>query len=283
MRDRANINTNIWTDQDWRDVPKSAKYLYLLLLTHPTLNYAGVVDWRPARIAAMSPDDTADSVRSDAEALQEARFVFVDDDTEEILIRSFLRHDGLLKQPKLSISMVNAFGSIASKPIRQIVTHEIQRLHSEFPTWAAFGQEKVLALTKLEGKDMHEFTLSFTPRVRDEVSPSLTLLGGQAYPLPTSTATTTSTEEPKGSSPDEKREKESKLSKNWAPTAEHIQYAKEHHVDVMEQAENFRLHAETHDRRAVRWNAAFTTWLKKSKPSESQSSIVPAAYAWANR
>lgn len=57
-----------------------------------------------------------------------------------------------------------------------------------------------------------------------------------------------------------------RLPKDWAPTAEHIKRARERGVDVIDEAENFRLHAETHDRRAKNWNAAFTTWLKKSKP-----------------
>lgn len=55
------------------------------------------------------------------------------------------------------------------------------------------------------------------------------------------------------------------LPASWAPTAEHIARAKDLGVDVIDEAENFRLHAETHDRRAANWNGAFTTWLKKSK------------------
>lgn len=38
----------------------------------------------------------------------------------------------------------------------------------------------------------------------------------------------------------------------------------------MAEADSFRLHAETHDRHAANWNAAFTTWLKKAKPSATQ-------------
>jgi hypothetical protein len=63
------------------------------------------------------------------------------------------------------------------------------------------------------------------------------------------------------------RGREAPLPKDWAPTADHIAVAKELGVDVIREADNFRLHAETHDRRAVRWNAAFTMWLKKAKPS----------------
>jgi len=162
-----------------------------MLLSHPSLSYAGVADWRTARLAAMASDTTRGDIERAAAGLQDARFIFVDEDTEEVLIRSFLRHDGLLKQPKLSISMVNAFGAVASKPVREVIVHELQRLNEEYPEWGAFGQEKVQALLKLEGKDMGEFTLGFTP--------SVTPTGGQADPLPTTTATTTSTEKPSSS------------------------------------------------------------------------------------
>jgi hypothetical protein len=196
-RDRANINTNIWTDQDWRNLPGAQQLLYLLLTSHPTLSYAGVVDWREARLAAMTADATPESVREAAEALQAERFVFIDDETEEILVRSFLRHDGLLKQPKLSISMVNAYGAIASSRIREVVTRELQKLFAEFPDWAAFGQEKVLALVKGKGTDMAEFTHCLTP----SFTPAFTLNAAQADPLPTTTATTTSTEDKSSTRP----------------------------------------------------------------------------------
>lgn len=57
------------------------------------------------------------------------------------------------------------------------------------------------------------------------------------------------------------------LPKNWAPTAEHYAKARERGVDVVAEAERFRLHAEAHDRRAVRWNAAFSMWLSKAQPT----------------
>lgn len=192
-RDRANINTNIHTDQDWRDLTIAEQHLYWLLSTHPDLNYVGVVDWRTARLSAMAADATREGIQATAEALQEKRFVFIDEDTEEILVRSFMRHDGLLKQPKLSISMVNAYGSVASKYIREVVTFELQRLFAEFPEWAAFRQEKVMALVKGKGTDMAAFTHGVTP--------AFTLNVAQADPLPTTTATTTATEDKSSTRP----------------------------------------------------------------------------------
>lgn len=86
---------------------------------------------------------------------------------------------------------------------------------------------------------------------------------GGVTPTPTRPDPTRPIEEAKASSP----RRETALPKSWAPTAEHIKRAKELGVDVVNEAENFRLHAETHDRRAANWNGAFTMWLKKSKPS----------------
>jgi hypothetical protein len=260
-RDRANINTGIWTDQDWRNLPVAQQHLYLLLTSHPTLSYAGVVDWREARLAAMAVDTTPESIREAAEGLQAERFVFIDDETEEILIRSFLRHDGLLKQPKLSISMVNAYGAIASSRIREVVTHELQKLHQEHGDWAAFGQEKVLALVKGKGTDMDEFT----PALTQGFTPAFTLNAAQADPLPTTTATTTSTELSTRRSP------ERPLPATWEPDEKHKANAREKHLDINILAEAFRNHAEANDRRVRNWDAAFRNWILKATPGTPQS------------
>lgn len=55
------------------------------------------------------------------------------------------------------------------------------------------------------------------------------------------------------------------LPEGWSPTPEHRQRAASLKVDVEREAELFRAHAETHDRRAASWNAAFTTWLLKAE------------------
>jgi hypothetical protein len=94
-----------------------------------------------------------------------------------------------LKQPKLSISMVNAFGSVASKSIREVVTFELFRLFQEFPDWAAFKQEKVLSILKGKRSDIDSFTQGFT----HSFTPGFTPNAAQGLGLRTATATTTST------------------------------------------------------------------------------------------
>jgi hypothetical protein len=76
---------------------------------------------------------------------------------------------------------------------------------------------------------------------------------------------------------EEAKKPETKIPTDWAPTASHLERAKAKGVNVIEQAEAFKLHAETHDRRAASWNAAFTSWLVKSKPTITPQS---AASPW---
>lgn len=285
-REQANINTGLWADRDWRSLLMSEKYLYTLLLTHPTINYTGVVDWRPARIAALSPDTTTESIEVAARGLQEARFVFVDEDSEEVLIRSYLRHDGILKQPKLSVSMANAYAGTSSTKIQDIVAHEMHRLRSEYPDWAAWRSPKVDAVLKNPGQDMSVFVSGHAqplPKEKAPTCPTFTLKPAQALPLPTSTSTSTSTSSPDGTpkapetheqenEEEEPRKPETKLPKSWVPTKAHWDYAKGKNIDIEDSVIAFKLHAETYDRRARSWNSAFSTWLRKSKPTAQTGS-----------
>ncbi|MCX8455335.1 hypothetical protein [Paenarthrobacter ureafaciens] len=264
------------------------QHLYWLLSTHPDLNYVGVVDWRTARLAAMAVDATRAGIQATAESLQAKRFVFIDEETEEILIRSFMRHDGLLKQPKLSISMVNAYGSVASKRIREVVTFELQRLHSEFPEWAAFRQEKVMALIKGKGTDMDGFTQEFSPALTPMVTPAFTLNAGQADPLPTTTATTTAT----SSNEDKKinpRKRKSSCPETFPITEAMRSWAKDNNitVDLTDQTARFLDHHTAKGSMFTDWTRAWYTWMRNAKdwakPAPDTGQTVPAAYGWANR
>lgn len=258
-RDRASIRLDMWADADWRALNGDAQRLYMLLLSHPTLSYAGVADWRPGRLAQLTKDATADSVALAARELEQAHFILTDNETEEVLIRSFIKHDGLMKQPKLVVSMTTAFAAIASQKIREVVAFEVQKLRQRQPDlkWEVSQVQTVLTA---KGSEIATFTPSVTPGFTPGVTPN----DGQDLGLRTTTATATTTE---ASLPDDGAKlKETRIPKDWAPTKSHIDLARERRVNLLAEADAFRLHAETHDRHAARWNAAFTTWLKKAKP-----------------
>jgi hypothetical protein len=283
-RDRANINTNLWVDADWRSLDDAEQRLYMLLMTHPSLSYAGVADWRPGRLAAMSRNGSREGIELAAKGLQSQRFVFIDEATEEILIRSFLRHDGLLKQPKLAVSMANAFGAVASREIQMIIVNELHRLHSEHAEWKAFEVAQVKGLLKLEGKDMSSFTHGFTPSFTLPLTPK----PAQAQALPTSTATTTATssnEEKKISTPNRK----SSCPKEFPITEAMAVWAAENKIvaDLKEQTERFLDHHASKGSTFVDWTRAWQNWMRNAKewakPQQDPGAIVPAGYAWANR
>ena len=270
-RDRANINTNIWTDTHWRQLTRDQQWLYELLLTHPELSYAGVSDWRPGRLMQFSAGTSRQEIERIGAELQAERFIFIDEDTEEVLIRSFLRHDGILKQPKLTVSMINAYGAVSSNNIREVIVHELTRLHKESPDTKAFENPKVMAILKQPARSMDAFTLGFTPELTLGVTPN----ASQAQALPTTTATTTSTSTDVEGSGETRRKKPTiLLPASWKPNEAHTKYANDEGIALDFQAERFRNHAEASDRHMADWNAAFRNWLLKA---ERTKKIRPAA------
>lgn len=145
-RDRANIRTDIWNDDDFRGLSPQAQLLYLQLLTSATLTYAGVADWRPKRIAALAAGRTPKQTEDAARELMDGLFVVIDEETEEVLIRSFLKHDGLLQKPNVTKAMVTAYGQVYSMPLKGVIVHELNRLHDKFPDWRGFVLPEVQAL-----------------------------------------------------------------------------------------------------------------------------------------
>ncbi len=283
-RDRANINTGIWTDDHWRSLTRDQQWMYELILTHSELSYAGVADWRPGRLSKFAAGTSRQDIERFGAELQSERFIFIDDETEEVLIRSFTRHDGLLKQPKLTVSMVNAYGAIASNEIRQVFIYELRRLHNEFPELKAFENQKVLDLLKLPARNMNEFTQGFTPELTLEVTPAFTPNDDQELVLPTSTAT--STDIPNGisgvNSPAEKTETTlhgktgTRLPANFNVNTQMHGWALEHapNIDVKTSTQKFRAHYRSVSGPAqfkTDWTAAWQAWMLGDQQRHNQT------------
>lgn len=155
-RDRASIKIDIWSDDDWCDLDDGAQFLYLQLLSHATMSYAGVVDWRPKRIAALSSNGSPSEVEARAVRLQDQGFVLIDDETEEILVRSFIKHDGLLKHPRLPVSLALAFAGIGSRKIRKVVAFELRKHFEREPDLAAWKHPQVQSILNAEAMPIEQ-------------------------------------------------------------------------------------------------------------------------------
>lgn len=132
-REHARVKLSIWEDEDFRGLSPAAQHLYFVLMTSPEMNYAGVSDWRPNRIAMRAGAWTALAVEVAAQELADQLYIVVDVVSEEVLLRSLIRHDGLLEQPNIAVAVKKAWAAVASPTLRGVIVHELRRLHVDKP------------------------------------------------------------------------------------------------------------------------------------------------------
>ena len=280
-RDRASIRIDMWADQDFRDLSGEAQRLYMQLMSHPTLSYAGVAEWRPGRLAAMSADLTADSIERAGSELEGQFFIVIDRETEEVLVRSFVKHDGLMKQPKLVVSMTTAFAAVASRIIREVIAFEVQKLRKRDPDMNAWGVKQVETVLKAKGTDVHTLNLDstplFTPDFTPELTHTFTPIVGQELAEPTTTATSTAT-----STDVDKREstakRGSRLSDDWQPSAEsvvkvrtdapHVDHRSEHIVFV-----DYWIAQPGQKGVKTDWDATWRNWMRRKESDLTSRNI----------
>ncbi|WP_280448417.1 hypothetical protein [Nocardia brasiliensis] len=138
-RKYARTKLSINDDPDFEGLSTEAQWLYLrVMMTDPSLSACGVMDWRPKRMLRKSRTITLKKLLDAAAELEHARFALFDLDTEEALIRTFVRHDEPLKNPKMAGAVVNAYQSIASPELRAAVVTEIAREFAEHPDYSSW-------------------------------------------------------------------------------------------------------------------------------------------------
>lgn len=118
-RTHARILTTIWSDRDFLALREGPQRMFMLALSQPGISACGVVSYTPKRWAKLAADSTPKAVaRSVAELeLSPSRFVIVDLDTEELLIRTFAKGDGVLLQPNMVKAMWRAASEIVSATV----------------------------------------------------------------------------------------------------------------------------------------------------------------------
>jgi len=127
-RNYAQIKVSIWSDADFRSLTPQAQHLYFVILTSATTNVAGVADWRPKRIASLAGGWSEREVRRAAQELADANHIVIDDDTEEVAVRTFIRHDGILRSFTSARGMVTCWHRIYSTKIKATIAHECRRV-----------------------------------------------------------------------------------------------------------------------------------------------------------
>lgn len=137
-RDHARIQTAIWNDLEWRGLNLEAQWAYKAIASQEALSYAGVIDYRPGRIAALAKGCTARKVEAAVKTLEADRFVVVDRLTEELLVRTYVRHDGVMDRANMGKAVARAFTKVVSLDLRDAVLAELARHYADHPNLAGF-------------------------------------------------------------------------------------------------------------------------------------------------
>lgn len=129
-RSHAKIHCSIWDPgSDFIALTGGAQRIYQLLLSQKKLTLVGLLTYTPSRWARLAADTTLASVEGDIDELEASRFVVVDRDTDELLIRTLVKNDvangRLLDNVNLLRGMWNAWTAIESRLLRLVAVENI--------------------------------------------------------------------------------------------------------------------------------------------------------------
>jgi hypothetical protein len=152
-RDHTRVNLGIWGDDDFLDLPVDSQALYWRLWTSADRTYCGTHEWKPGKLTQSAGDWTLERLLAAAAVLSERLFLIIDPVTEECLLRSWIKHDGLWKQPNMAVSMANARASVASKTLRGVIVHEVRKLVDSDPNLEGWNRDTVKEMLRQKAID----------------------------------------------------------------------------------------------------------------------------------
>jgi hypothetical protein len=138
-RDHARIEVTIWANPDFQNLDATAQLVYIKLASSLGLNKVGVRPCLANQIALNTKGLTAGAVTRALTNLEAARFIITDQTTGELLIRTFVRHDGILKSPNMSKAMAADYATIYSEALKQAITTELAKAmaaNPDLPGWS---------------------------------------------------------------------------------------------------------------------------------------------------
>lgn len=133
----AMIDEAIWRrDRDFRRLPRYAQCTFLQVLSQRDIDCAGILTFHVDLLAKGCDELTADRVWADLKALQAARFIYYDTDTDELLVRSYIRRIAA-RSPNVLKAALKAARVVASPKLRSVLAAELRRLNKSDATACA--------------------------------------------------------------------------------------------------------------------------------------------------
>jgi hypothetical protein len=122
------LKESIWRDKEFRALPRTAQATYAQLISQKELDRAGMQPLQVSKWAKGCDDVTAEDFIADLKILEQQRFVFVDEDSDELFIRSYMRHCEITRYPNILKNALRCATLVASEKLRYELAQELRRL-----------------------------------------------------------------------------------------------------------------------------------------------------------
>jgi hypothetical protein len=145
-RSYANIFTAIWEDEEFTALSSDAQRAYFMLVTQPDITACGSLALTLKRWASLVRAGDRDKLQPALVELDAAEFVKIDDDTEELLVRTFVKHDGGHKHATRLKAVLSYAQALRSKRLRSSLALEFHKLGVDTaslvgPEWDSSGTQ----------------------------------------------------------------------------------------------------------------------------------------------
>lgn len=151
-RNYAKIHTSIWSDEHFKSLDRDLQHMYLVLVSQPRLGLSGLLDYFPQRLAGVSYSMTIDDVEHSIKGLEDQRYIVLDRDTSELLVRSFMRRDEVFKTPNIAVAAVREYAEVMSERIRDAIETELVRCRQMWPnetTWQRIADDNPALVSRV--------------------------------------------------------------------------------------------------------------------------------------
>lgn len=127
-RSYTNRATAIWRETNFRALTADEQHALFLIESQPDISAAGTLPLTLKRWASLFHGGTVDGLRRSLAGLERAGRVVVDEDTEELLVCSFVADDRSYGNPKRRPVILRAGAEVVSLPIRRALAEEFRRV-----------------------------------------------------------------------------------------------------------------------------------------------------------
>lgn len=169
-RTYATIDAGIWLDPEFCALSAGAQRTYFMLITQTDITACGTL---ALTLRRWSKTCLEQDLKAWLEELAEHRFVLIDEDTEELLVRTFAKWDGGYKHAKRVLAVVATARAIRSIPLHAAIVNELALLGVSVATAKRLDSDSVASDSRR----------SVVTEVGNECTPETTLQEREPEPL----------------------------------------------------------------------------------------------------